>query len=62
MLLKKKTIPKYIIDDVEISSDSDVENSEEEILIFENFWRWRKFWWGNSDKKNSNEKNSDEEN
>ena len=37
MLLKKKTIPKYIIDDVEISSDSDVENSEEEILIFENF-------------------------
>ena len=28
MLLKKK-IPKYIIDDIEISSDSDRENSEE---------------------------------
>ena len=46
MLLKKKKIPKYIIDDIEISSDSAEENSNEE----------------NSDKDNSNEKNYDEEN
>ena len=32
MLLKNK-IPKYIIDDIEISSDSDEENSDEEIMI-----------------------------
>ena len=43
---KEKKIPKYIIDDKEVSSDSDGENSDEE----------------NSDRKNSNEKNSDEEN
>ena len=36
-------IPKYIIDDIEISSDSDRENSDEE----------------NSDRKKSNRKNSD---
>ena len=42
----KKKIPKYIIDDIEIFSDSDRENSDEE----------------NSDKENSNEENSDEEN
>ena len=46
MLLKKKKIPKYIIDDIEISSDSAEENSDEE----------------NCDKDNSNEKNYDEEN
>ena len=46
MLLKKKKIPKYVIDDIEISSDSAEENSDEE----------------NSDKQNSDEKNSDEEN
>ena len=43
---KEKKIPKYIIDDKEVSSDSDGENSDEE----------------NSDRKNSNEKNSDQEN
>ena len=32
MLLKKK-IPKYIIDDIEIFSDSDGENCDEEILM-----------------------------
>ena len=42
----KKKIPKYIIDDIEIFSDSDRENSDEE----------------NSAKENSNEENSDEEN
>ena len=30
MLLKKKKILKYIIDDIEISSDSDTENYDEE--------------------------------
>ena len=30
MLLKKKKILKYIIDDIEISSDSDRENYDEE--------------------------------
>ena len=43
---KEKKIPKYIIDDIEISSDSDEDNSDEE----------------NSDEENSDEKNSDEEN
>ena len=37
MLLKKKKIPKYIIDNIKISSDSDRENSDKE----------------NSDKENS---------
>ena len=32
MLLKKKMIPKYIIEDIEISSDSERENSDEENL------------------------------
>ena len=48
--VKEKNIPRYIIDDIEISSNSDRENSDEE----------------NSDKEisvveNSDEKNSDEE-
>ena len=48
--VKEKNIPPYIIDDIEISSNSDRENSDEE----------------NSDKEisvveNSDEKNSDEE-
>ena len=43
---KEKKIPKYIIDDKEVSSDSDREKSDEE----------------NSDRENSNEKSSDEEN
>ena len=30
---KKKKIPKYIIDNTEISSDSDEGNSDEEILM-----------------------------
>ena len=29
-VVKEKKIPKYIIDDIEISSDSDRENSDEE--------------------------------
>ena len=32
-VVKEKEIPKYIIDDIEIYSDSDEENSDEEILI-----------------------------
>ena len=32
-VIKGKKIPKYISDDIEISSDSDEENSDEEILI-----------------------------
>ena len=39
-VVEEKNIPKYIIDDIEISSDSDRENSDEE----------------NSDEKNSDEK------
>ena len=44
-VVKEKKISKYIIDDIEISSDSDRENSDEE----------------NSDEKNFDEENSDEE-
>ena len=33
MLLKKKKIPKYIIDDIEISCDTNEENSDEETLL-----------------------------
>ena len=47
----KKKVPKYIIDDIEISSDSDRENSHEE-----------NFYEENSDKENSTEENFDEEN
>ena len=43
-VVKEKKIPKYIIDDIEISSDTDRENSDEE----------------SSDKENSNEENFDE--
>ena len=45
-VVKEKKIPKYIIDDSEISSDSDRENSDEE----------------NSDKTNSDREYSDDEN
>ena len=44
-VVKEKKISKYIIDDIEISSDSDGENSDDE----------------NSDQENSDEENSDEE-
>ena len=50
-IVKEKKIPKYIIDDIEISSDSDRENSDEETSNEEN-----------SDKKTSDEKKLDEEN
>ena len=46
MLLRKKKIPKDIIDNIEISSDSDKENSDRE----------------NSDKKIFDKENFDEEN
>ena len=49
--VSKKMICKYIIDDIEISSDFDRENSDEENSIEKN-----------SDEENSNEENSDEEN
>ena len=63
-IVKEKKIPKYIIDDTEISSDSDrqnsdKENSDEEILDEENSET------KNSDNltlKNSSEKNFSEEN
>ena len=45
-VFKEKKTPKYIIDDIEISSDSDRENSDEE----------------SSNEKNFDEENSDEEN
>ena len=44
-VVKEKKIPKYIIDNIEISSDFVRENSDEE----------------NSDKETSDEKNSDKE-
>ena len=44
MFLKKKMNPKYIIDEIEISSYSDREDFDE----------------GNSDKETSDEKSSDE--
>ena len=44
--MKEKKIPKYIIDNIEISSDSDEESSDEV----------------NSDKENFEEENFDEEN
>ena len=56
MLLKK--IPKYIIDDPEIFSDSDIERSDEENLFEKSRWKkiliiekilirkfWKKFRW-----------------
>ena len=46
MLLEQKQIPKYIVDNIEISSDSGRENSDEE----------------KSDEKNSNEESCDQEN
>ena len=46
MFLKENKIPKYIIDDIKIPSDSDRGNSDEE----------------DSDAENSNEENSNEEN
>ena len=44
--VKEKKMPVYITDDIEISSDSDREDSNGEIS-----------YEGNSDKKNSNEEN-----
>ena len=55
-IVKVKGIPKYIIDDIEISSDSDKENSNEENSDDENSDK------GNSEEKNSDEENCDEEN
>ena len=37
MLIEKKKIPKYIIDDIQISSDSDRESSDKENSDEENF-------------------------
>ena len=48
-VVKEKKIPKYIIDDIEISSDSDREISDEQNSDE-----------ANSDKENSNEENFDE--
>ena len=50
-VVKEKKIPKYIINNIELSSDFDRENSYEEKSDEEN-----------SNKENSNEQNSDEEN
>ena len=50
-VIKDKKVPKYIIDNIEISSDSNRENSDEENSDEENF-----------DEKHFDEKNSDEEN
>ena len=48
-VIKEKKIPKYIIDDIEISTDSDEENSDKEILMkkrqTEKISYGEKFWW-----------------
>ena len=49
---KEKKIPKYIIDDIEISSDSDRKNSDEENSDEENFGE------ENFDEKNSGKENT----
>ena len=54
-MLLKKYIPKHIIDDIEIFSDSDRENSYEENSDIETFDE------ETFDKENSYEKNPDEE-
>ena len=54
-VVKEKKIPKYIIDDIEISSDSDRENSDEENSDKETFAE------ETSDEENSYEESSDEE-
>ena len=38
-VIKEKKIPKYIIDDIEVSSDSNEENSAEKILMKKLIWR-----------------------
>ena len=55
-VVKEKKIPKYIIDDIEISSESDEENSDEENCDEETFDK------ETSNEESSHEKNSDEEN
>ena len=50
-VVKEKKIPKYIIDDIEVSSDSDREDFDEENSNKEN-----------SAEQNLNKENSDEEN
>ena len=55
-VIKEKKVPKYFIDDIEISSDYDRENSDEENSDEENSDEQ------NSDEESSDEKNSDEEN
>ena len=55
-IVKEKKIPKYIIDNIEISSDSDRENSDQENSDEENSYE------ENSYEENSVEKNFDEEN
>ena len=56
-VVKEKKIPSYVIDNIDISSPSD---SDEEIIIkkiqMENFRSWKKFWWGNFEKKISRRK------
>ena len=49
--VKEKKIPKYVTDDIQISSDCDWEDSKEENSGEENF-----------DEGNSNKENSDEQN
>ena len=50
-IVKEKKIPKYVTDDIQISSDCDWEDSKEENSGEENF-----------DEGNSNKENSDEQN
>ena len=65
-VIKEKKINKYIIDGVEISSDSHEETLLEKIQIEKKIWLWRKLWCGKSVKiqmeKNSGEKNYIKEN
>ena len=55
-VIKEKKISRYIIDDAEISSDSDEETLLEKNQMKKKFWLSSKFQWGNS------RENSDGEN
>ena len=66
-LLKEKKIPKYIIDDIEISCDTNEENSDKETLLDKIQAEKNSDYEENSDKeilkkKNQTEKHSHEEN
>ena len=65
-IVKEKKIPKYVIDDIEISSDSDEKNSDEdnsdEDILEKTQTKKNSDEEDDSSGKNSSEENSDEKN